>query len=197
MNRGERVRIKKNSRFYPNRRGIYLRDLTIGKRMWRIIDLKGVGPTGFHDDEFYRLEEPVERNFKEGDRVIINTKGTPYNFLDGKIGVIRYTNCGLNSVVIDGKGYAIFDSELTLYTIKGTMEELFLYANRLFANVRKRKDGSFWIEHKGRTIYSVIHDDKNSFGTWDIYSRISDGIHRERNAESVKRSLRRLKREVQ
>jgi hypothetical protein len=130
MKKGDRVRIKKSSRFFPGRRGVYLRDLTIGKRFWRVIDLRDVGPTCFHDDELYQQED--------------------------------------------------------------TMNTLVQYAQKLFPNVGVREDGSFWIEHNGRSIYSVIHDCGRTFESWN-YSRGWRGCHRGRNAESVKRSLRRIR----
>lgn len=61
-------------------------------------------------------------------------------------------------------------------------------------NIVSRNDGSFYVRNrKGREVYSVIYGNvPERFETWD-YTRGQRGVHRSRNIESVKRSLRRLR----
>jgi hypothetical protein len=72
------------------------------------------------------------------------------------------------------------------------IEILANYARMKGFNVNRREDGTFYLtSDKGKPFYSVIHDHGQSFETWN-YSRGMRGCHRCRNAESVKRTLRRL-----
>ena len=78
------------------------------------------------------------------------------------------------------------------------METLLNYASRKPLVLFIRDDGSFAVlDKEANFVYSVIYSPRgDSFETWDFTPRLEGGrgVTTRRNAESVKRSLRRLAR---
>ncbi len=128
---------------------------------------------------------------KLGTRVRVKPNVPCAYSLAGKTGYIAKDTTNIwNWVRIGGSVLCFRESELE--TIEHQFDLLRSYALRQKLVPVRREDGTLYFLKGNREIYSIIKDYGGTYETWD-YTNGMRGVHRGRNLESVKRSLRRIR----
>ena len=172
--------------------GTFVRQ-NIGGGHWHTIAVNGSDKTCdwvmIREDEIVRpyLGEAVVAKYAR-------IKKNVYSMWNGDVAPVVHEGTAYVTLQIGNERVLFSRREIDMINGK-PMELLQSYAKtQAGLNVVARNDGSFYVKNgKGREIYSVIYGNvPERFETWD-YSRGQRGVHRTRNIESVKRSLRRLR----